>query len=233
VQDEDVSGARLKARYALRECIGLMVMAVALFWPAGRLSWWQAWAALAVMAAWTAGMAAIVLHGHPDLLAERLGPRRGAKRWDTAILSLVGVLQLARYVLAGLDQRFGWTGALPLAAQLAALAACILGQALTVWATAANRFFSQVARLQPERGHAVVTGGPYQFLRHPGYAGWLAYELAVPLLLGSWPAGLISLVTAGLVVLRTALEDRMLQAELAGYATYARRVRFRLVPGIW
>jgi protein-S-isoprenylcysteine O-methyltransferase Ste14 len=223
-----------RTRYATREVLSLVGMGVALFWSAGRLDWWSAWAALAVMAVWTAAMAIIVLHYNPDLLAERLGPRQGEKRWDAAIVPLMGLVTLVRYILAGLDQRYDWTGDLPVAVQLAALALCALGyDVLFVWATAANTFFSRIVRIQPERGHTVVTGGPYRYVRHPAYAGAILYELAVPFLLASWPALVASGLSALLLVLRTALEDRTLQAELTGYADYARQVRYRLLPGIW
>jgi protein-S-isoprenylcysteine O-methyltransferase Ste14 len=224
---------RLIVRYAIRETMGLASMGVALFWAAGRLDWWAAWAALAVMGAWIVATAIVILRLHPELLAERLGPRKGAKRWDTAIMSVVGLAQLARYVVAGLDQRHGWTGGLPLAAQVAALALCALGYALVVWATACNAFFSQIVRIQPERGHTVATGGPYRWVRHPAYAGAILYELAVPILLASWWALALSALTVPLLLLRTALEDRVLRAELDGYAAYARQVRARLVPGVW
>lgn len=223
----------LIARYALREAVGLVVMAVALFASAGRLDWWPGWAALAVMAAWIAATAFIVIRIHPDLLAERLGPRRGAKTWDVAIMSGLGLAQLARYVVAGLDARYGWTGGMPLAAQLAAMALCVAGYAVVVWATAANAYFSQIVRLQPERGQTVVSGGPYRFVRHPGYAGAIVYECALPILLASWWALGISVVTVLLLVIRTALEDRLLRAELAWYAEYAQRVRDRLWVGVW
>jgi protein-S-isoprenylcysteine O-methyltransferase Ste14 len=222
-----------RVRYAIREILGLVVMAVALFGSAGRIDWWAAWAALAVMAAWIAATAIILFRYNPDLLAERLGPRKGSRPWDTAIMSLLGLIQLARYIITGLDQRYGWTSGLPAAAQVAALALCILGYALVVWATASNTFFSQIVRIQSERGHAVATGGPYHHVRHPAYAGAILYELAVPVLLASWPALIVSSLNALLLILRTALEDRTLQAELIGYADYARRVRYRLLPGIW
>jgi protein-S-isoprenylcysteine O-methyltransferase Ste14 len=223
-----------RTRYAIREVLSLVGMGVALFWSAGRLDWWPAWAALAVMAVWTAATAIIVLRYNPDLLAERLGPRKGEKRWDAAIVPLMGLITLVRYILAGLDQRYGWTGGLPVAVQLLALALCALGyDVLFVWATATNTFFSRIVRIQPERRHAVVTGGPYRYVRHPAYAGAILYELAVSFLLASWPALLVSSLSALLLVLRTALEDRTLQAELTGYADYARRVRYRLLPGIW
>ena len=209
-------------------------MGVALFWSAGRIDWWPAWAALAVMAVWTAATAIIVLRLTPALLAERLGPRKGAKSWDTAIMSTLGLVQLVRYIVAGLDQRHGWTSDLPVAAQFAALAVCALGyDLLFVWAIASNAFFSQIVRIQPERGQTVITGGPYRTVRHPAYIGAILYELAVPVLLASWWAMIPSGLAAILLIVRTFLEDRTLQAELAGYADYVRRVRFRLLPGIW
>jgi len=224
---------KLFIRYAIRETMGIVIMGVALFWSAGTMNWWAAWAALAVMLAWSTATAIVILRFNPDLLAERLGPRKGAKGWDTAIMSLLGLTQLARYIVAGLDQRYGWTGGLPLAAQIVALAVCVLGYALVVWATASNAYFSQIVRIQLERGQAVVTGGPYQAVRHPAYLGAILFELAVPVLLASWPALLISGFSAILLIFRTALEDRTLQAELKGYVEYARQVPCRLLPGIW
>lgn len=224
---------KLIARYVVRETMGLVIMGVALFLAAGRIDWWPAWAALIVMLAWTAATAIVILRFNPDLLAERLGPRRGAKSWDTAILSILGIVQLARYVVAGLDQRYGWTGGIPLFAQIAALIVCVLGYTLVVWATASNAYFSQIVRIQKERGQTVATGGPYRYVRHPAYAGAILYELAVPVLLASWWALLVSALNAFLLVLRTVLEDRTLRDELDGYTDYAREVRSRLLPGIW
>jgi protein-S-isoprenylcysteine O-methyltransferase Ste14 len=223
----------LVVRYVFRESLGLAFMGAALFVSAGTAAWWQGWAALAVMLGWTVGMAVAILASSPDLLAERLGPRKGAKVWDTVIMSSVGLLQLARYVVAGLDRRLGWSMGFSLAVQLAALAVCILGQSVFVWATASNKYFSQIVRVQTERGHGVATGGPYRLIRHPGYAGTLLFEAAVAVLLGSWWALATSAVTIALLILRTALEDRTLQVELPGYPDYARRVRFRLLPGVW
>lgn len=224
---------KLAARYIIRELMGLVVMGVALFWSAGRVDWWPGWAVLGVMAAWVAATAYVVLRLSPALLAERLGPRKGAKTWDTAIMSILGLAQLVRYVLAGLDQRYGWTGEISFGAQIAALLLCLLGYALVVWATASNAFFSQIVRIQPERGHTVVSSGPYRYVRHPAYLGAFVYELATPILLASWWSLIPSLLNAFLLILRTFLEDRTLKAELADYAGYAGKVRFRLLPGIW
>jgi len=224
---------KLIVRYAIRETLGLVVMGAALFWSAGQIDWWAGWAALAVMAGWITATAIVILRFNPDLLAERLGPRKGAKPWDTAIMSILGLTQLVRYIVAGLDRRYGWTGGFPFAAQIAAFSICVLGYALVVWATASNTFFSQIVRIQFERGHSVATGGPYQYVRHPAYLGAIVYELAVPVLLASWWALIASGLSAILLILRTVLEDRTVQAELTGYVDYARQVRYRLLPGIW
>jgi protein-S-isoprenylcysteine O-methyltransferase Ste14 len=224
---------RIIVRYAVREVMGTVIMGVALFWSAGRIDWWPAWALILLMLAWITATAIVILRVNPDLLAERVGPRKGARSWDMAIMSTIGVTTLVRLVVAGLDQRYGWTGAIPLTAQIVALAVSALGYALVVWATASNAFFSQIVRIQSERGHSVAAGGPYRLVRHPGYLGTILYELAVPVLLASWWALAIGGVNAILLIIRTVLEDRTLQAELSGYDDYARQVRYRLLPGIW
>lgn len=223
-----------RTRYATREVLGLVGMGVALFWSAGRLDWRPAWAALAVMTVWTAGMALIVLRDNSALLAERLGRQQGDKRWDAAIVALSGLVTLARYILAGLDQRYDWTGGLPLAAQVIACVLCILGyNVLFLWATAANRFFSRIVRIQSERGHTAVTEGPYHIIRHPGYAGMLTSFMGCILILNTLYGLILYLLYAVLVIIRTSLEDRTLQAELPGYAEYAQHTRYRLLPGLW
>src|SRR5512144_1698345 len=110
---------RLIVRYCVRETMGLVVMGVALFWAAGRLDWWPGWAVLLLTLAWTAGVAVVILKRDPALLAERLGPRKGSKSWDTLLLSLLALVQLAKLVIAGLDERYGWSGAFAMWAQIA------------------------------------------------------------------------------------------------------------------
>ena len=224
---------KIVVRYVTRESLGLVVMGVALFWSAGKFAWWPAWAVLAVMFVWVLATTAVILAINPDLLIERLGPRKGAKSWDTIIMSLLGLAQLARYIIAGFDQRFGWSGNFALSVQLSALIFCVLGYFLVVWATASNAFFSQVVRIQIERGQTVVSTGPYAIVRHPAYLGAILFELAAPILLTSWAALSISILTVFSLALRTALEDHTLQTELTGYKDYCRHVRYRLLPGLW
>jgi protein-S-isoprenylcysteine O-methyltransferase Ste14 len=225
---------KLWIRYVISGIVGVLGMAAALFLAAGRLDWWGAWGAIAVMTAWTAAMVVIMGWVQPELLEQRMGANREKNSADAVIISLINLATFVRYIVAGLDIRNGWSGAFPAWAQLAALVICFLGyDALFIWAIASNKFFTQIARLQPERGQVVVTGGPYRWIRHPGYTGVMLYELAVCVLLGSWWAYCASAVSVALIVIRTAREDRMLQTNLPGYADFAQRVRYRLLPGIW
>jgi len=219
-------------RFALDQGVKLVGMAVILFWSAGTVNWWPGWALVLLTAGWTVAMI-VILRDSPDLMAERLVPRKGAKRWDVAVVSAHGLVQSAVYVAGALDRRFGWTTSLPLAAQLAALVTSCLSYALFAWAASSNPFFSLIVRIQTDRGHAVATGGPYRLVRHPGYLGGILLSPSLGLLLGSWWAFSIGLVDSVLMVLRTRLEDRDLRRELPGYSEYASQVRYRLLPGIW
>ncbi len=224
---------KVVAVYLLEQVLSLAAVGVAMFWSAGRMDWWPAWAVLAVWLVWFVANDVILLRFNPELMAERLAPPGGAKGWDRALVSVLRLAQLVRYILAGLDQRYGWTGGFPLAAQVAALGVCVLGTALFAWAMASNRFFSQVVRIQSERGHTLATGGPYRYVRHPAYIAMILFDLALSSLLASWWAVIAGGVCALLLILRTALEDRTLQSELGGYAGYARQVHYRLLPGVW
>ncbi len=224
---------KLVVLYVLGQIISLVAAGVFLFWSAGRVDWWPAWAVIGVWLVWFAAVDAVIFRLSPDLMAERLSPPRDAKAWDRAILSIVRLAELARYILAGLDRRHGWTDNFPLVAQIVALVVCLLGVALFARAMASNAFFSQVVRIQTDRGHTVAAGGPYRYIRHPGYAATILFELGLSVLLASWWAILAGGLCAILFIVRTALEDRTLRAELTGYEEYARRVRYRLLPGIW
>lgn len=216
----------------------VIVVVVAPFLPmiiSTQWDWWEAWAyALASILAFVISRL-IVARVHPDLIRERARfmEAKDTKPWDKILAPLLGIGSILVLVVAGLDRLYGWTSAFPAWVKLAALAGIVIGYAFSSWALVANRFFSGTVRIQTERGHHVVTGGPYRLIRHPGYAGGLLGYVLIPILLDSlWafiPAGLLFAV----MVARTALEDATLQAELPGYAEYAQKTRYRLVPGIW
>jgi protein-S-isoprenylcysteine O-methyltransferase Ste14 len=109
----------------------------------------------------------------------------------------------------------------------------ISGVAVTAWAQAVNPFFEPGVRIQTERAQRVITSGPYRVVRHPGYIAAIAMFIGIPLALASWWALLPAALATALLVVRTSLEDRLLKAELSGYVEYARRTRYRLLPGLW
>jgi len=220
-------------RWLIREVFGVFSVALALFIPAGRLDWVMGWALVGIYAAWVTANALVLIPRCPELLAERAARRKDAKTWDVIILSIIGLTTIAKYIVAGLDIRFGWTPSMPVLLQIAALTVAVLGYALGTWSMAANAFFSTVVRIQEDRGHAVATSGPYRYVRHPGYSGSIAFELATPIMLGSLWALIPGVLAALLLLLRTALEDEMLRKELDGYNEYAEQVRHRLLPGVW
>ncbi len=221
-------------KWLIRNGLSILIMVAILIASSGRPDWVMAWLYTGLYLGMLAIDVLIILPNNPGLIAERSRIGEGTKAWDKVLAPLAAVWALmGLWLVAGLDMRFGWSREIPLLLQIAGLAVAALGALLTSWAMASNKFFSAVVRIQKERGHTVATGGPYQYVRHPGYVGAIMHHLATPLLLGSlWaliPGGLAAL----LVVLRTALEDRTLQGELDGYKDYAERVRHRLLPAIW
>ena len=222
-------------RWLIQVGVLTLIFGAGLFVSSGRLDWGMAWAYLGVFLAGQCAVGLILIPNNPELVADRTQiERKTARNWDrplTGIVSLFG--PLATLIVAGLDMRFEWSPPISPTLQVVALAIAALGTLVTIWAMAANKFFYGFVRIKKERGHVVQTGGPYQVVRHPGYAGGVLFALATPLLLGSpWafiPAGL----TVCALVVRTALEDRTLQAELDGYREYAQQVRYRLLPGVW
>ncbi len=211
----------------------IVVYAALLFGAAGRLDWGGGWAYMGLYLAFIALNAILMLPGRRELIAERGRVAPNTQRWDLALAALYTLTGPAILVVGGLDVRFGWTKPFAPVVPISAGLVMALGYGLFSWAMISNPFFSTVVRIQTERGHTVAAGGPYRVVRHPGYAGGLILTLATPFLLGSWPAFIPTLALVGILVARTVLEDRMLRRELPGYAEYARRVRYRLAPGIW
>jgi len=208
-------------------------MAGALFGSAGRFDWMGAWLYVIV---YSLSMVLLFpsVRRHPGLIEERTQGWKKAKPWDRGFLVLLGVAcPVGTILVAGLDVRYEWSAMPNVALQVLGFVLLVAGIGLGWWAIASNPFFSSVIRIQDDRGHVVATGGPYAYLRHPGYSGGILSALGVPLLLGSAWALVPGLVGVAGLVARTAIEDRILHNDLTGYRDYARRVRSRLVPGVW
>ena len=222
--------------WVIREIMGNLFLFAILFGIAGRLDWWNGWALSAIYLLWSLGTILFILPVNPQMLAERQlrGIRKDSKKWDLRLVSIMGVFVLVMYILSCLDVRFGWSTSVPVALQVAALVLCLLGyDGLLLWSMIVNSYFTAIVRIQSDRGHTVITSGPYRFVRHPGYLGTILCYLFTPLLLGSW-WGLIPAVGASVVlVYRTGREDDTLQAELPGYRDFTSQTKYRLLPGIW
>jgi protein-S-isoprenylcysteine O-methyltransferase Ste14 len=210
----------------------LVAMAAVLFGAAGTFAVPMFWAYLFLFAILCVGASAAVYLLSPDLVKERVRPGEGEQ--DRVTLRALNVLMFAQLLLAGLDVgRLHWSANVPFTLQILGLIGFAMGMGLTTWAMLVNRFFSSAVRLQPDRGQHVVTAGPYRVVRHPGYSGGLLLLLCIGLALGSWIAIVPILLIVPLMVRRTLIEERMLASALPGYTDYMRRVRSRIVPGVW
>ena len=202
----------------------------------GDFSWWQAWAYSLLIVAAGIGGRIWAEHRHPGLTAERQDIRkfRSAKAWDRVLAPLMALsISFPLVIVAGLDHRRGWSPAFPLWLMVLGFILISLGYAFAAWALAENRFFSSTVRIQTDIGHVVCDSGPYRIVRHPGYAGNIPPLVGFVLALGSVWTVIPAAVALIIIVIRTVLEDQTLQEELPGYRDYARRVHYRLIPGIY
>lgn len=214
--------------------MSLLLTAGLLFGGAGRLNWPLGWI---FITAWTVPKLVfyILLRWRdPDLLVERATSHPNTPRYDRIILPIYFVLAFGTFLIASLDGgRFHWSGELPIGLMVVAYLIYLLGNGLAGWAVNTNPFHSAESRPQADRGQHVISCGSYHFIRHPSYLATVLLWPVTGLMLSSWWAVLPGLLTACTMILRTRYEDRMLHAELPGYPDYARRVRYRLIPGLW
>ncbi len=219
---------------AMAYAIGLPLMLLALvFVPVGRLDWLPGWIFIAFLVVIYGVSISVLKRVNPAIFRARNRFQAGTKRWDVILVSLVCLGMVAEIPLGTLDAgRMLWS-VVPLSVVILGYALLAAGIALGAWAQAVNRFFEPGVRLQRERGQHVISTGPYAYVRHPGYVSAILVFAGLALALASWWALISAAWASGLLVLRTSWEDALLRAELDGYADYARRVRFRLVPGLW
>ncbi len=239
MNNSDTLVARKGGRPA-RSGAGLMIPMLLLglaapFIGAGTLAWPAGWLYVALTVIGSMAGRMVMLRAHPELAAERAGftANSGTKSWERVLAPLVIAGPAAITLVAGLNYRLGWPPAVAPALQALGIGVSVAAFGLASWAMAANPFFSSVVRIQTERGHRAVNHGPYGFVRHPAYAATIPAQFGFALLLGSAWALIPAAIVVAVIVLRTALEDRALRAELPGYPEYAAMVRYRLLPGVW
>lgn len=217
--------------------VRMAAFAVALLWPAGTWRWWEAWTVIGIWAAFAVAATVLLSRHDPALLAERLKPnpvQKEQKTWDKMLMLLFLLAGIGIYVVPGFDVvRFGWSEPLPLWIKILAILVHAPGLLFIGWVMRENTYLSRVVKIDEEREHRVITNGPYALVRHPMYSAVIVLVFAVPLALGSRYGLIPAALTVALLTVRTWLEDRTLHAELPGYPEYARKTRYRLIPGIW
>ncbi len=201
----------------------------------GRWNWWEAWVMLAVFVLSFILSRALAVRKSPDILKERANynQHENTQPWDKWLSPLVAFGSVFILLVAGLDALYHWSAGFPLAVEIAGLVLIAGGYILGSYAFIENAYFSGTVRIQDERGHRVVSSGPYGWMRHPGYLGSLVASLGMPLLLDSLWAFIPVVIFGAFFIIRTRLEDNFLQENLPGYREYAQKVRYRLLPGIW
>lgn len=211
----------------------LVVYAALFFGISGRIDIPQAWAFFGCYFVYTLVIALVIRN--PALFQERSrGMQSVTHTWDRVILTVNALGMVGMYIVAALDiGRFGWGPTPRLSLIIAGFCLFYAGGAILAWTMRTNTFFSTVVRIQEERGHRVITTGPYRIVRHPGYVGMLLMIAATPLALGSYWAFISAVIAGGAMVVRTAKEDALLHRELEGYTEFAQRTRSRLIPGVW
>ncbi|HSN93742.1 MAG TPA: isoprenylcysteine carboxylmethyltransferase family protein [Anaerolineaceae bacterium] len=201
----------------------------------GNWGWWQAWLLAGVFVLGFLVSRAIAARKTPDILKEcaNYNQHENTQPWDKWLSPAVAFGSVFILLVAGLDAKYRWSAGFSGLVELIGLLLILCGYLLGSYAFITNAFFSGTVRIQDERGHKVVSNGPYGWLRHPGYLGSLITNLGIPLLLDSAWAFIPAIFFGILFILRTRLEDRFLQQNLPGYRDYAQKVRYRLFPGVW
>ncbi|MDH3869937.1 MAG: isoprenylcysteine carboxylmethyltransferase family protein [Desulfuromonadales bacterium] len=223
-------------RQWIRLVVVYLLIPVILLLCGGDLGWWQAWLYSLLIIAAGIGGRMWAEQRHSGLMAERQNIEniRNAKAWDKVLAPLMAVsVGFPMVIVAGLDHRYNWSPEFPLWLIIIGFILISLGYAFAAWAMIENRFFSSVVRIQVDRGHVVCDSGPYQIVRHPGYAGNMLALPGMVLALSSMWTLIPAAVALIIALIRTVLEDQTLQDELPGYHDYARRVRYRLIPRIY
>jgi protein-S-isoprenylcysteine O-methyltransferase Ste14 len=217
------------------QIIGIFVLfALTLFVPAGTLAWRAGWVFLVLFFGFYLAITIWLVRYNPALLEERLRLRTSDQQgWDKLLFPLMMLMSFGWLGFLSLDaMRLHWSS-IPAWLQVVG-AIILLGSFVLLFLTfRENTFLSPVVRIQDDRGHTVVSSGPYHYVRHPMYAAIVVFVVGTSLLLGSWLGALVGAVFVITLARRAMLEEHTLQAQLPGYVDYMAQVKYRLIPYIW
>ncbi len=220
-------------RIVLQGFFALLFILALILLLAGRWNYWQGWV-FSGICVFLVLVQSILFKDRADFAKERIKPGPGTKWWDKIFWVFYLLVYLVIIIMAPLDAgRFGWTDNLPAYLYVISYVVFLFSIFTFGWAMWVNKWFSSVVRVQKDRDQKVVQTGPYKIVRHPGYIGGILMGISMSLVLGSLWAVIPGSIVMILLVIRTYLEDSTLQKELSGYADYAKKVRYRLLPGIW
>lgn len=218
------------------QIVGMFVVfALALFIPAGTIAWPAGWIFLVLFFGFVVAISVWLLRYDPGLLKERMSGtiQSDQKAWDRVFVVLTSILFFAWLILMPLDAvRFRWSQ-MPVWLQGVGAIVLLVSFYLFYLTFRENSYLSPVVRIQTDREQAVVSTGPYHYVRHPMYAGFVLFMLGTTFLLGSWYGLLLGLILVGMVARRAVLEERLLREELQGYDAYMAQVKYRLIPHVW
>jgi protein-S-isoprenylcysteine O-methyltransferase Ste14 len=220
----------------IAQIVGMMIVfAACLFGAAGTLRWPAGWAFMILFFGFTIALSTWLVRNNPALLTERMTGigKADQKRWDKGFFAVMNVLFIGWLVLMPIDAvRFHWSQ-MPVWAQGVGAVLMLVSFVLFFLTFRENTYLSPAVRVQTERGHNVVSTGPYSIVRHPMYAGAALFLPATALLLGSWCGVPIAFILVIAIAIRAVKEERTLRDELAGYDEYMQKVRYRLIPRVW
>ena len=220
-------------RFKILGGLVLALVFICIILLAGGLDWFRGWVFIGLLIVGRTISTRYIGRKDPELLRRRGQIGQGTKTWDLVLLTLFGLTYLAIIVVAAFDAQNHWSK-MPVWLWLIGAVLYVFFVMVITWAMAVNTHFEKTVRIQRDRHHRVIESGPYRIVRHPGYlATILGLVLPTPLLLGSWWAFIPTILAMACLILRTVLEDRTLRKELSGYEAYTRKVRYRLLPGLW
>jgi protein-S-isoprenylcysteine O-methyltransferase Ste14 len=217
------------------QTIGFFVLfALALFLPAGNVSWLAGWIFLVLFFSFFLAVSGWLFRHNPGLLQERMSlTRSDQKGWDKVLFPMLLVATVGWLVFMALDAvRFHWSR-VPIGLQVVGVVVLLISFYLLFLTFRENSYLSPVIRIQEERGQTVVSTGPYRYVRHPMYAGILVFMVGTSLLLGSGYGIIVGLIFMIVLARRALLEERTLRQELPGYAAYMEKVKYRILPYVW
>lgn len=224
----------LVGKVLIRFISGLIFIGIFFFGTAGTFSWPEAWIFIGIQFSWSTVHAIWLMKHNPELLKDRMAiVKKSTKSWDRLIQIVSTPFFLAFLVIPGLDAvRFQWSN-VPANVKIICFSLAVGAFIWISWVMRENTYLSRVVEIQKERGHKVITTGPYKFVRHPMYVATLVLFFCLPPALGSLYGLIPAFFAAVMVIIRTHLEDKTLHRELEGYSDFAQKTRFRLIPGIW